>query len=145
MGDKPPKGEKRKRVKRQVVPETLFRDATELPIPVDSSMVDILLRSHLELCTALRSAGRQIMRLRGDPEALAKIRQALNKAEALRSMWRTPERTETVVPVPSADATSEPAATEETRSNKPERKRPGRLSRPHAYRVLRFPSGDDMP
>lgn len=142
MGEKTPKGKKRSRVNHpEVTPASEGREAIESTSPVDSSIMESLMRSHAELCTALRLAGRQIMRLHGDQEALNKIRHALNKAEMLRKVWKNPERTDIIIPASFAEASTEPFTSGDQAPN-PERKRPGRLSRPHPHRVLRFPSGD---
>lgn len=149
MGEKPPKEKKRSRVKRteltaELATESTYdvTDAIESTTPEHSSLTNSLMQSHAELCAALRLAGRQILRLRGDQESLNKIRQALNKAEALRKIWKNPELAEAVNPAATAKSSTEPFATPSGEAQNPERKRPGRLSRPHAHRVLRFPSGE---
>jgi hypothetical protein len=143
MGNRPRKGRKQRIVNRpDIAPEAPYRDPSEATKPVDLSLTENLLRSHAELCAALRLAGRQILRLKGDQESLNRIRQALKNAETLRSMWKNPERTEAVIPASPAETGTEPVATEASQAANPDRKRPGRLTRPHPHRVLRFPSGD---
>jgi len=148
MGEKTPKGKKRGPVNRpeftteSVTLESQHCDATESTSFLDSPLAESLLRSHVELCTALRLAGRQILRLHGDQESLDKIRQALKKAEGLRKFWRNPEWAETAIPDSPAEASAEPVFASDGQTQSPTRKRPGRLSRPHPHRVLRFPSGE---
>ena len=144
MGKRSRKGRKQDIVNRRldVAPEAPYRDPSEATEPVDSSLAENLLQSHAELCAALRLAGRQILRLKGDQESLNRIRQALKNAETLRRMLKNPERTEADIPALSAEASIEPVVDAATQVANPDRKRPGRLTRPHPHRVLRFPSGE---
>lgn len=142
MGEKTPKGKKRKPVNRpEVAPDSAFSNETESINTLDSSLAESLVRSHAELCAVLRLAGRQILRLDGDRESLEKIRQTLKKAEALRRLWRSPERKDPAIPVPVEAPAPEETVAPENVEEKPERKRAGRLTRPHPHRILRFPPG----
>jgi hypothetical protein len=143
MGEKTLKGKKRDPVNRlELALESRQDESTECTTVLDSFHVESLVRSHAELCTALRLAGRQILRLNGDPESLDRIRQVLKNAEELRKPGKDPERAETVIPTPPPEANTETAAaTSQTKDA--HTRRPGRrLSRPHPHRILRFPTGD---
>jgi len=103
-----------------------------------------LLRSHAELCSALRSAGRQIFRLEGNVDYLSKLRETIKSAETLRKTWRNVSRT-----VPDAvldgfeyqEDQPQPRG-EEILSLKTKSKAGRRARRSHPPRVLNFRTGD---
>jgi hypothetical protein len=135
MGERPPRRRKQGQVNS---PEAAHdRPCDE---PADSATFENLLRSHSELCAILRLAGRQILRLGGDDESLERIRQTLKSAETLRRAWKNPDQTATDLPsVPGMLGSEHASAASEARNT--DHPRTGRLSRPHAHRVLRFPTG----
>lgn len=104
-----------------------------------------LLRSHAELCSALRSAGRQIFRLEGDVDFLSKLRDTIKNAETLRKAWSNPARNS---PDPPAEFDYQDGLTvypdtmqgamPVTESGNSTPKRPRRRSRSNSRRVLKF-------
>jgi hypothetical protein len=101
-------------------------------------IIDQLLRSHAELCAALRVAGRQILRFEqpGD-ESLEKVREVLKRAENIRKVLET----RGALPEIPAEAASELSA-EPAMSDPPMRKpapNKAHLDRPVSLRLIRFP------
>jgi hypothetical protein len=110
------------------------------------SLMDRLFQSHAELCTALRLAGRQLLRVEEQgAEPLEKIRKVLKRADHVRkALVRLNEWPETLEHmhesvVTSAAEYSQDGGTEDVAIRKSAQKRnsPGRG---HSPRVIRFPS-----
>ena len=67
-------------------------------------LVDQLFQSHAELCTMLRSAGRQILRFENeDGGSLEKIRRVLKRADHIRQTLRGPDELPGRTIMPSTD------------------------------------------
>jgi lysyl-tRNA synthetase class II len=112
--------------------------------------MDRLFQSHVELCAALRMAGRQILRFdRQDDQSLGKIREALKRADIIRETLRiaheSPEALENTFESPVATPTPDPEFTSDQATNDvPIRKshqRKVRLTHPRSLRIVRFPAG----
>jgi len=117
------------------------------------SLMDQLVRSHIELCAALRLAGRQVLRFGAQSdESLERIRKVLKRADNLRQVLKiadeSPEAVknlrnidELVVEAPTSAAERSP---DQGIEDSPMRKivqRRTRLTRPNSLRVVRFPTG----
>ena len=114
------------------------------------SLMDQLLRSHAELSSTLRLAGRQMLQFekRGD-ESLERIRKVLRRADNVRKLLPGTDELPEALKNPDADhmvmAASTPAseyspdqvANEEIRKTQTKT----RLSRPRSSRLIRFPGG----
>jgi hypothetical protein len=120
--------------------ESLYGESPEFPKTGHEPFTEGLLRSHAELCAALRLAGRQILRLEGDKESLNRIRVALKNAEQLRKSWRTVDQPEAPAAAAPEELNSEPVVAAAGELPTPSRVRAARLSRPRLYRVLTFPN-----
>lgn len=102
-----------------------------------SSSLRSLLRSHAELCSVLRSAGRQISRLEGDVNFLSKVRETIRNAEVLRKSWKSPGRPSLAVgpELPQEIYALSPTQTVARKGSR-------RMTRPRRQRVLKFPQED---
>jgi hypothetical protein len=109
-----------------------------------SPLIDQLVRSHAELSAALRWTGRQMLRFEHhDHHSLEKIRGTLRRAANIRKTLSIPanspqdlNQTEElpVNPQPLVSQYSEQQALKSVQ-------RKNRLSRPNAFRVIKFPTG----
>jgi len=117
------------------------------------SDMDQLVRSHTELCAALRLAGRQMLRFetQGDG-SLERIRKVLKRADNIRKVLEIPDESreavknlrnieEIVVEAPAPAAERSPDQVVDDGSNRKSVQRRTRLTRPHSLRVVRFPTG----
>jgi hypothetical protein len=115
------------------------------------SLLDSLFQSNVELCAALRSVGRQMLRVeRQDDQSLERIRGVLKRADnirqALTSSDELPEALKTAydpvvdAPTPASEYSSGQAVNDApaVQQSAPRRKR---LIRPYSQRILRFPTG----
>lgn len=110
--------------------EEPWGDSEELASPA----LKTLLRSHAELCSALRSAGRQIFRLEGDVEFLSKLRETIRNAETVRKSWRNPHRIADTAPAAFGLGEIHPI----TASRNGSSKRSRRMRRPRSPGILKF-------
>jgi hypothetical protein len=102
-----------------------------------------LVQSNLELCTALRLIGRQMLRYeKQDGESLNRVRKVLKRAENIRRTLRVPnESLETEKSETNADSPSEYIPEQEVNEAAVGKdvQRKGRLVRPRSLRLLKFP------
>jgi hypothetical protein len=107
------------------------------------SVVDQLVRSHAELRTALRLAGRQILRLqRQDQNLLEKIRETLKRADNIVKTFGVPQDLQEEQKNVEAYATHAPQVvsffpTVQTKSEKPVSKHAAKRNRLYRPRLLR--------
>ena len=117
------------------------------------SLMDQLVRSHTELCAALRLTGRQMLRLekQGDG-SLERIRKVLKRADNVRKVLEIPDESreaaknlknidEVAVEVPTPASEYSPDQVVDNGSKRKSVQRRTRLTRPNALRVVRFPTG----
>jgi len=117
------------------------------------SGLDGLFRSHAELCTALRSVGRQMLRFeKHDGQSLDNIRKVLKRATNIRRTLRIPEDVldppgqlddlAPALPVAASECSpGEPSSDAPIRKDvQKDAQRKHRLTRPHSLRILKFPT-----
>jgi len=99
-------------------------------------------QSHAELCVALRSAGRQMLRFeRQEDQSLEKIRRVLKRADTIRKALRMPDELpetlksldELLVVAPAPVSEYIPKSTDAQRKTRPPRR--------HPQPILKFPTG----
>jgi hypothetical protein len=152
MGDKPSKRRKQSRVVTR--PDEPLPRCPSCGITTSErsalSLMDQLFRSHVELCAALRSAGRQILRLENqDDQSLRKIRGVLKRADNIRRVLIGPNdfpetASNTYELVVDATTPVDENSLDQAQNDAPIRKgvqRRSRLIRPHSLRIVRFPTG----
>jgi hypothetical protein len=152
MGDKPSKRRKQSQVVTQPgeplprCPSCGITDSERSAL----SLMDQLFRSHVELCAALRSAGRQILRLENqDDQSLRKVRGVLKRADNIRRALIDPNDlpealNNTYELVVDATTRVDENGIDQAKNDAPIRKsaqRRSRLIRPHSLRIVRFPTG----
>ena len=108
------------------------------------SFMDQLLRSHAELCQALRLTGRQMLRFeKQDDESLERIRQVLKRADNMRKMLQNPDESTGALNAMAQNQLIMDAP-RQTLKDSPvhgSAKRRSRLTRPRSPRIIRFPAG----
>lgn len=109
-----------------------------------SPLIDQLVRSHAELSAALRWTGRQMLRFEHhDHHSLEKIRGTLRRAANIRrtlsisanspqDLKQTEELPVNAQPVVSQSSDQQPIKSVQRKNH---------LSRPNAFRVIKFPTG----
>jgi hypothetical protein len=103
------------------------------------SLMERFFQSHAELCVALRSAGRQLLRFEKQADqSLERIRRVLKRADTIRKALRIPnELPETLKSMDELSVVA-PAPVSEYRAHAQRKTRP---SRPHPQPILKFPTG----
>jgi len=112
------------------------------------SLTDQLFRSHAELCTALRLAGRLLLAFeKQDHQSLQKIREVLKRADNIRKslgiadeMPEAPRNTYEFVADPPTPEYDDDQAMQDGPIRKRTQRRT-RLTRPYPLRILKFPTG----
>ncbi len=138
MGKKPPKRRTRQTVTQTEIPSECPYCGVTKDERIALASIDGLYQSHAELCTALRSAARQMRRLqKQDEQALDKLRKILERATNIRSTFRIPVSAGAKPkPEASIDSPEEPISNEPPRSEEHE---PGQELHHHSITLIKFP------